>query len=249
MTTFWPMRQRSPIREPVSTWQKCQIGRAGADRNVGVDVRRFVNKGCGGAIHGNEFRRRVVRRAARSRAKGIVDVVACCTKRMGIAQRHFRFGAIDSMNEFDGRAGVADARAPAGENFLVDARVQSLEAVGEFDFLTVVGHRAIGVAALARGRARAGRRRRSRETNGLWPARASARRPFSAAREMDLARFDAAEQPQQQIEEMDADVQRDAARFLRRSFPGHVVPATAASDVGQADVGPFDGRSARRARA
>ena len=63
-------------------------------------------------------------------------------------------------------------------------------------------------------------------------------RPSSPARNVHLARVDRPEQPQQQVEEMDADVGGDAARALGDALPRHVVPGAARRDVGERHLMP-----------
>ena len=45
-----------------------------------------------------------------------------------------------------------------------------------------------------------------------------------------------AEEPHEHVEEVDADVHREAAGLVLRAFPRAVVPGTAASDVGEVDL-------------
>ena len=58
---------------------------------------------------------------------------------------------------------------------------------------------------------------------------------------MDFARFDRAEEPHEQVEEVDADVGRNAAGLLLGALPRNVVPAAAAGHVGQDDLVPGAG--------
>ena len=55
----------------------------------------------------------------------------------GLGRRHRLFA--DTACELDGRAGVGDAEASAGQDLFVGSRVQVREALGELDFLSIDG--------------------------------------------------------------------------------------------------------------
>ena len=127
----------------------------------------------------------------------------------------------------DGRTPILDAEAASGEHFLVDARVEIGESVAELDLPPVDGDRP------ERGpHTRLGNERQVGAVGGQKPTHA---RPFELQKpanptlvaKMDLPAGGRPEQPQQQVEEMDADVRDDAAGPFLGALPRHAVPSPA----------------------
>ena len=88
-----------------------------------------------------------------------------------------------------------------------------------------------GCGSNGRSAASADRNQLTSARSQLHPAGHSLVLPQVHFRDLSVA-----EQPDQQIEEVDADVGDDAARSILAAFPRHVVPAAARGDVGEADL-------------
>src|SRR5262249_54300028 len=111
----------------------------------------------------------------------------------------------DLVTEIDRRLRILDAEATSLQNLLVDARVEIGKPVAELDFVAVNVDR-------AEGRFAANRRleRKIRAVARQEPSDACALKPDESASSFCLAQVDlvldhGAEQPDQQIEQMDAD--------------------------------------------
>ena len=112
------------------------------------------------------------------------------------------------------------------------------KSIGEFDFLSVERHGAIG--KLARATNLCGQiitvHRKKPAHAGPFELEHAGHPP--GRMEMHFGVLGVAEHPEQEIEKMHADVHRGTARLGRVALPGHVIPGAPPGDVGQADVGP-----------
>ena len=165
--------------------------------------------------------------------------------RMGAGACRTQGRAANVGGQLHRRPGVVDAESAAGEHLLVDARVQIGKAVAELDLFAVHLDR-----SKRRLRPRLRRERKIGRFGREEPAhvgpleleRAGRARRFA---QVHLGRADRPEQPQQQIEEMDADVGDDATGSILVALPRHLIPAAARRDVGQRHLMPR--RTCRRA--
>ena len=151
---------------------------------------------------------------------------------MGESIRGHEGGVAKGVGELDGGAGVGEAQAAAAQDGGIQAGVQIGESVAELDRFAIQGEGALG------GR---GARRQVGGLQGEEPADTGALELDEAGGAARVAQVDAeaeagAEQPQEQVEDVDANVDDQAAGFIGRALPGIVIPGAARSDIGEADV-------------
>ena len=140
------------------------------------------------------------------------------------------------MGQIDGGQGVVQGEAVAGEGFGVAGGVEVGEAVFEFEGFPGDGQAAEGACA-----GKAAGLGEIFEAQGKIPADAGSFEIEDAdgaigGSHVDFKAEDRAEDPNQHVEEMDADVGGDAAGFGGVALPGIGVPFAAGGDLGQLDV-------------
>src|SRR5439155_563220 len=139
----------------------------------------------------------------------------------------------DAMRERDARPRVVDPEPASGQYFLVHARMKVAESAAELELLAVDGNR-----TKCRLDAWLRNERQVRHLGRQKPVHA---RPFEldeASHPLLLPQMnrhvgDGSEQPDQQVEEMNADIRDKAAGPLGRSFPRDVIPPAASRDIRQ----------------
>jgi hypothetical protein len=131
------------------------------------------------------------------------------------------------VDQLDGRTRIGNAKTVTRQRPLVNPRVKVGETVGELDLGAIHIDRSesgAGTVRLDQGEVGGDR--------GEKPANACSREmdyPAVTASfgDMNLEAIDRAEQPKNEVKQVDADVRRYATRFFERGFPRNIVPRPA----------------------
>ena len=141
-------------------------------------------------------------------------------------------GMTNLVSQLNGGAGFVQAKSVAGQDLPVAFGRKIGEAVREFDFMAINGDRAMR-GLLARN----GLKRQIGRIDGEKPANVGVFQGKKASLpsgfgDMDLGMLNLAENPDQHIEKVDADVGGKSAGFFLLAFPGVEIPASSRGDVG-----------------
>lgn len=145
-------------------------------------------------------------------------------------------GVAEFIHQVDGRADVFEAETFSGQDLLVDDRVQIGEAVGKLELFAIYRNGTEGGLA-----GRLGWFGQVVFIHGQEPAHIGFFQFEEAAHlavfgEMHFLMLDAAEDPDEHVEKVHADIGGHAAGLGHIPLPGGEIPAAARSDVGQIDV-------------
>ena len=196
---------------------------AAPDHRALVDIARDVNQRAGKARIFAHLAH--VEACSMSAANGWTPLLPSVDNRHIAERRH----------DVDRGPHLVEAKAAAGDDFLIAARVQIGEAFGKFDLLAVDRDRTEGglLALHLGGQIVAIDRQKPAHVGALAFEKAGGALGFA---QMSLVALDAAEHEAQHVEEMHADIGGNAARFGILALPRRVIPAAARGDVGQIDL-------------